>query len=224
LTAPSETVTAAAGAIGADTAVRRLVDVMVALALLALLSPVLMLVAMIVRLDSPGSVLYRATRLGRGGEQFAMLKFRTMSVDADRCGPGVSGPRDHRVTRVGRLLRATKLDELPQLLNVVVGTMTLIGPRAEAPRYFAFYTSDERRRLLSVRPGMTGPGQIAFALRQAADLDGVEDPDRYYVEHQLHTKLAIDVAYLDDRRIGRDARVLLDTVRLMARSVRARSD
>ena len=102
--------------------------------------------------------------------------------------------------------------------------MTLIGPRAEAPRYFAFYTSEERRRLLSVRPGMTGPGQIAFALRQAADLDGVEDPDRYYVEHQLHTKLAIDVAYLDDRRIGRDARVLLDTVRLMARSVRARSD
>jgi lipopolysaccharide/colanic/teichoic acid biosynthesis glycosyltransferase len=120
------------------------------------------------------------------------------------------------------VLRATKLDELPQLLNVVGGTMTLIGPRAEAPTYYHFYTPEERRRLLSVRPGMTGPGQIAFALRQAADLDGVEDPDRFYVEHQLHTKLALDVAYLDDRRLGRDVRVLLDTARLMLRSVVAR--
>lgn len=207
---------------GDDTAVRRLVDAVVASALLVLLSPVLMLVALIVRLDSRGPVLYRAIRLGRDGAEFAMLKFRSMSADAARCGPGVSGPGDPRVTRVGHVLRATKLDELPQLLNVIAGTMTLIGPRAEASQYFPFYTFEERRRLLSVRPGMTGPGQIAFALRQAADLDGVEDPDRYYVDHQLHAKLALDVAYLDDRRVRRDIRVLVDTARLMVRGVMGR--
>jgi lipopolysaccharide/colanic/teichoic acid biosynthesis glycosyltransferase len=201
-----------------DTTLRRSVDVVVSLLLLAVLVPVLLAVAVAVRLDSPGPVLYRAVRVGRGGGQFRMLKFRSMTENADRMGAAVSGSNDPRVTRVGRLLRASKLDEVPQLFNVVGGTMTLVGPRAESPRYVAHYTAAELA-LLRVRPGMTGPGQLEFTRRQAAELDAVDDPDTYYVEHQLHDKLAADLAYLAARGPRRDVAVVADTVGLLLRSL-----
>jgi lipopolysaccharide/colanic/teichoic acid biosynthesis glycosyltransferase len=142
-----------------------------------------------------------------------------MRPDADQLGPGVSGHEDARVTRVGHLLRTTKLDELPQLLNVLRGSMTLVGPRAEAPRYVRYYTAEEHQ-LVMVRPGLTGPGQLEFTLRQAAELDGVGDPDRYYVEHQLHDKLALDLHYLHARRLRHDLEIVAATSRLVLRATR----
>ena len=201
-----------------DTAQRRLVDVVLSGALLLALAPVFVVVAIAVRLDSAGPVLYRAVRIGRDYEPFEMLKFRSMRADADRIGAGVSGDDDARVTRVGRLLRATKLDELPQLLNVLGGTMTLVGPRAESPQYVAHYLPSERL-LLTVRPGVTGPGQIDFTRRQAAELNGVADADRYYVEHQLHDKLALDLQYVHDRSLRNDVAILLSTLALVVAAV-----
>jgi len=197
-----------------DTVRRRLVDIVLAGVLLIALAPLFVVVALAVRLDSAGPILYRAPRVGRAHQPFQMLKFRSMQADADKLGAGVSGQDDARVTRVGRILRTTKLDELPQLVNVVQGTMTLVGPRAESPRYLAHYLPHERI-LLAVRPGMTGPGQIEFTKRQAAELDGLDDPDRYYVEHQLHDKLALDLDYLAERSLSRDVEIVASTLVLV---------
>ena len=133
--------------------IRRLVDVVVAILGLALLSPVLLLIAIIVRVDSPGSPLYGGWRVGKEGRRFRMWKFRTMVRDADRLGPGITAKGDARVTRIGAYLRRTKLDELPQLFNLLTGDLTLVGPRAEVPEFVARYTS-EQRQIRAVKPGI----------------------------------------------------------------------
>ncbi len=198
----------------ADTAMRRVADVVFSGLLLVLLLPLFAIVALAIRVDSPGPVFYRAVRVGRGGREFRMLKFRSMVADADRRGPAVSGTADGRVTSIGRLLRKTKLDELPQLINVLAGTMTLIGPRAESPVFVRYYTQAELA-LFDVRPGMTGPGQLEFTVSQATELDGIDDPDRHYVEHQLHDKLALDLEYVRHRSLGRDVAAVVATLRVI---------
>jgi lipopolysaccharide/colanic/teichoic acid biosynthesis glycosyltransferase len=200
--------------VGDDSRLRRAVDIGVALAATVLLLPLLMLIALLIKLDGPGPVLYRQQRIGKNGLPFRILKFRSMVADADRLGAAVAGRYDPRITRVGRFLRAAKLDELPQLANVVAGHMTLIGPRAEVPRYVRHYTEEERR-VLTVRPGLTGPGQLLFSQEQAAELDGAADPEREYVEHHLHVKLALDLDYLYRRALRRDLAILGRTVAVM---------
>lgn len=200
--------------IRADTIARRAVDIVVAALMLVVLLPVFGIVAIAVRLDSKGPVFYPAPRVGRHGTEFHMWKFRSMRADADRVGAAVSGRDDPRVTRTGRVLRATKLDELPQLVNVLAGTMTMIGPRAESPAFLRYYTQAERA-LLDVRPGLTGPGQLEFTARQASELDGVDDPDRYYVDRHLHGKLALDLEYLRHRGFMRDVAVVTATLRVV---------
>jgi lipopolysaccharide/colanic/teichoic acid biosynthesis glycosyltransferase len=197
-----------------DSGLRRAVDFGVALAAIVLLSPLLALIALLIKLDSPGSVLYGQERIGKNGRPFMMLKFRSMVADAERLGAAVAGRHDPRITRVGTFLRATKLDELPQLVNVFVGQMTLIGPRAEVARYVRHYRDDERP-VLTVRPGLTGPGQILFSREQAAELDGVADPEAEYLERQLHVKLAVDLDYLHRRLLTRDLAILGQTVGVM---------
>jgi lipopolysaccharide/colanic/teichoic acid biosynthesis glycosyltransferase len=194
-----------------DTPLRRGVDVVAAVFGLVLSFPVLVVVALLVCLDSPGPPFFRQERVGRGARAFRIVKFRTMVADAANRGPSVSGHADPRVTRVGRVLRATKLDELPQLVNLLTGTVTLIGPRPEVPRFVAHYTEEERQ-LLAGRPGITGPGQLYFTTDQAAMLDGAQDPDECYVTRQLHPKLAIDLAYLRERSLRTDLAVLVATV------------
>jgi lipopolysaccharide/colanic/teichoic acid biosynthesis glycosyltransferase len=189
-----------------DSLGRRAVDVVLALVGLVLLLPVLLLVALAVRLESPGPVLFRQVRVGRGGHGFEILKFRSMMVTAPGAGPQVSGIEDPRVTRLGRLLRSARLDELPQLVNVLRGDMTVFGPRPEVPRYVAHYTAGERALLL-VRPGLLGAGQLLFAREQAGQLDAAADPEAAYLEHQLHPKLTLDLAYLDERGLGGDLRL-----------------
>lgn len=202
---------------------RRVVDVTVSAVALTGLAPALGILAIAVRIDSPGSVLFSQTRIGRDGVPFRILKLRTMVDGAERMGPQVSGTADRRVTRVGAVLRATKLDELPQLWNVLQGDMTLVGPRPEVPAMVRHYTEQEWETL-RVKPGLTGPGQIFYiASGQADDLDGVEDVEAHYVEHQLHPKLALDVAYLRRRTwrsdvglVGRTVLVLLGAGRRLS--------
>lgn len=186
-------------------------DVVVCLPVLVLIAPLLLLIAVCIRLESRGPAFYSQERVGAGGNLFRILKFRSMVVDADRVGPAVSGRCDPRITRLGAFLRATKLDELPQILNVVRGEMSLIGPRAEVPRYVAVYTEEQKETLL-VRPGLTGPGQVYFTLHQAGELDQVEDPDAWYCEHQLPAKLALDLDYLRRRSLGKDLAILMSTL------------
>jgi lipopolysaccharide/colanic/teichoic acid biosynthesis glycosyltransferase len=198
-----------------DSTARRLVDVGVSAGALVVTSPLLVLVAALVKAESRGPAFYMQERIGKHGRPFRIVKFRSMVADAERIGPLVSGRRDPRITRVGSFLRATKLDELPQLVNVLRGDMTLIGPRADVARYVAHFTAEERR-LLAVRPGLTGPSAVYFTTDQAGELDAVTDPDAFYIEHQLHPKLALDLEYLRRRSIAVDLGILWRTASVLA--------
>jgi lipopolysaccharide/colanic/teichoic acid biosynthesis glycosyltransferase len=174
---------------------------------LVVLSPVLVAIAAAVRLSSRGPVLFRQVRVGRGGRPFEIYKFRTMVVGADRVAANVSPAGDRRVTRVGRLLRASYLDELPQLVNVVKGEMTLVGPRPETPEFVALYDATERR-VLEVRPGMVGPSTLAF-MDEATRLAGVEDPEEFYRTCLVHERVRLDLGYLEQRSAASDLQLLV---------------
>jgi lipopolysaccharide/colanic/teichoic acid biosynthesis glycosyltransferase len=189
--------------------VQRLLDIVVAAAGLVVLSPILALVAVSVRWSSPGPAWHRAERVGKGGRVFTLYKFRSMTADATQAGPGITGRGDPRVTSLGRWLRATKLDELPQLINVLKGDMSLVGPRPEDPRYVALYTA-EQRRVLSVRPGVTSAATVQYRHEESV-LPG-EDWEKAYVSTIMPDKLRIELEYLERRTLGSDARILWKTV------------
>ncbi|SEL49776.1 sugar transferase [Streptacidiphilus jiangxiensis] len=200
---------ATAGEIRQDTWRRRGVDLVVAFVLLVVLSPFLLLGVLVVELTSRGPAIYRQQRVGRFGEPFTIWKLRTMVADADRAGPAVGGSTDPRITAVGHWLRETRLDELPQLVNLLCGDMTLIGSRPEVERFLRFYTPRERE-ILRTRPGVLGPGAL-YGAGCTEELCTVADPDAWYAAHQLHPKLALDLAYLADRRLRTDLGLLLRT-------------
>ena len=199
---------------------KRTFDLIVSLLALIVLSPLFALIAALVKLDSPGPAFYRAERIGQGGRPFRMYKFRTMVVGADRAGPAITCRDDPRITRLGRLLRRTKLDELPQLLNVLRGEMSLVGPRPEAPRYVALY-SPQQREVLKVRPGIAGLAQLAYIHEE--ELLDPANPDRDYVAVLLPCKLALDLEYVNRRSFLLDLKILLWTALTLAGSVRASS-
>ena len=178
-------------------------------------SPFLLVIAAAVKLTSPGPVFYRQVRAGRSGQPFTMLKFRSMMSGADRSGPLVTSRADPRVTSVGGLLRAAKLDELPQLVNVLRGEMTIVGPRPEVPHFLRFYR-DEELAILAVRPGLTCSGQIYYTYWQA-ESDGASDPEDHYVMLELHPKLALDLEYLRHRSVRSDLEILAQTAALLVR-------
>ena len=189
-------------------AIKRFVDLVLGVVALVLLLPVMALVALAVALDSTGPVVYGARRVGRRGREFTMWKFRSMARGADRVGPAVTGAFDFRLTRVGAFLRRTKLDELPQLVNVLAGQMSLVGPRPESPRYVAEW-SDEERDILAVRPGITGPTQIAY-IDEEEHLVG--DPGAMYESQLMHAKLAIDLDYVRRFSLRRDIAIIWRTL------------
>jgi lipopolysaccharide/colanic/teichoic acid biosynthesis glycosyltransferase len=181
-------------------------DLAVAALLLVLLLPVILACAVLIKAESRGPVFYRCRRVGRGGREFAMLKFRKMRVDA--AGPPLTSAVDERFTRVGRLLAKTKLDELPQLWNVIRGEMSLVGPRPEDPSFVAMKPA-EFAPVLAVKPGITGLSQLAFACESAV-LDRDPDADRVesYVERLLPQKLRLDALYASRRTVAFDLRIL----------------
>jgi lipopolysaccharide/colanic/teichoic acid biosynthesis glycosyltransferase len=193
---------------------RRAVDFVASLFLLIILSPLLAIVAVAVRMSSPGPVFYGAERVGQGGKLFRMLKFRTMVVGADSMGPGITVQDDPRVTRVGHFLRATKIDELPQLVNVLTGEMSLIGPRAESPQFVAHYTP-RQRRLLDVPPGVTGPGQLRYTTEQQEQVGDLASAEDIYVKELLTAKLDRDLEYLEKRGFVEDVKILAETAWVM---------
>ncbi len=192
---------------------KRVADVAVAGAGLLLTAPLQALIAGAVRLDSPGPALFRQTRVGRGGAPFTILKFRTMRTDPVRVG-GVTATGDPRVTRVGRVLRATKLDELPQLVNVVRGDMSLVGPRPELPRYVELWEPARRDIILSVRPGITDPASVAFR-DEGSQLAAAADPERHYVDCLLPLKTAMYVDYVRSASWRTDLGIVLQTARAL---------
>ncbi|MFZ1595653.1 MAG: sugar transferase [Anaerolineae bacterium] len=176
---------------------------------LMLLSPLFCWIALWIKLTSPGPVFYRAVRVGQDGRPFRLYKFRSMIAGTDRQGPGITATGDPRITRVGRFLRRAKLDELPQLLNVLKGEMSLVGPRPEDPRYVALYTP-EQRRVLAVRPGITSAASLAF--RHEEQLLAGEDWETHYRARVLPDKLALDLAYLARRTLLSDLALILRTL------------
>jgi lipopolysaccharide/colanic/teichoic acid biosynthesis glycosyltransferase len=190
-------------------------DVVLSSLALVFLAPLLALVALAVMLDSPGPVIFRQERVGRFGARFRILKFRSMRLDAERHGLAVTVGHDPRITRSGRFLRATKLDELPQLVNVLRGEMSIVGPRPEVPRYVALYPDAVREIVLSVRPGLTDPAALAF--RDEAQILGASaDPETAYVNDVMPRKLAMYVDYIQRRTVWSDVRIIGDTIRMIA--------
>jgi len=198
--------------------IRRVTDIAIALVALIVLSPLFVLTSAAVVLESPGSPFYGGWRAGKNGVRFRMWKFRTMISGADKMGGFITARRDPRITRVGRFLRATKIDELPQFFNLLVGDLTLVGPRPEELEVVRRYTP-EQRETLKVRPGITGPGQIYYTTDQADTIpDGVK-PEQFYLEHLLDEKLRIDLDYLKRRTPLSDCRVVLQTIALIAKAL-----
>lgn len=193
---------------------KRLVDVLLAGVALVVTAPLWLLIALIIRLTSPGPSIYVGRRIGKDGKPFGIYKFRSMRAGADAQGPGITAGDDPRTTPVGRVLRATKLDELPQLLNVLRGDMSLVGPRPEDPRYVACYAS-RFERILSVRPGITGPTQLSFLAEEHLLRHG--DVERVYREVILPVKLESDLRYVENRTLAGDLRYLAVTASHMVR-------
>lgn len=190
---------------------KRLFDwVMSSLGLLAL-APVLLLIALWVKLDSPGPVFFRQERVGRHGVPFRIHKFRTMRFDPVGQGPQITVGADDRITRVGRFLRASKLDELAQLIDVWLGDMSLVGPRPEVPRYVAHYPASLRDKVLSVRPGITDIASIEYR-DESAVLARAHDPEQAYLHEVLPHKLALAARYVDEASLALDVRLILRTI------------
>ena len=191
-------------------ALKRLMDVVISGCALLVIWPVLLLIALAIKIDDPGPVFYRQVRVGRNGKEFRIYKFRTMVVDADKKGLAITVGRDNRITRMGAFLRRTKLDELAQLINVFTGEMSFVGPRPEVPKYVKLYTPYQRQVLL-VRPGITDYASIAY--RNENDLlEGAEDPEKMYIETIMPDKIELNMKYLREISPIADIRLILSTI------------
>jgi lipopolysaccharide/colanic/teichoic acid biosynthesis glycosyltransferase len=195
--------------------IKRAIDVGVSCLALLVLLPVLAAVAIAIRLTSPGPVLYRGVRVGRNGGEFRILKFRSMVVDAESRGGSATANDDPRVTPIGRLLRRYKLDELPQFFNVLVGDMSLVGPRPEVRKYVDCYTEDQRK-ILQIRPGITDWATI-WNSDEGSVLAGSQDAEAEYERVIRPTKLALQLSYLQTQGTLTDARILCVTIAKLVR-------
>lgn len=186
---------------------KRAFDIGFSLGTLLILAPLLITMALWVRLDSPGPVIFRQTRVGRRGREFRICKFRTMRADAEQRGLQLTVGADTRITRSGAWLRKYKVDEIPQFFNVLVGDMSIVGPRPEVPRYVDLYAPATRDAVLSVRPGITDLASIEY--RDENDLlTSSDDPERTYVEQVLPAKLALSERYIRERSFLGDLRII----------------
>jgi lipopolysaccharide/colanic/teichoic acid biosynthesis glycosyltransferase len=191
--------------------VKRLFDLVVSGLALLVLSPVFLVIAIAVKVDSPGPVFFRQRRVGRFGHPFLIHKFRTMVTNAEARGTQITAGVDPRVTRVGRILRRHKLDELPQFIDVFAGSMSLVGPRPEVPRYVEYYPVDVRDLVLSVRPGITDRASIEFR-NENVILGRAADHHEAYVNEILPVKLDYYCDYVRTRTFGGDLKIILQTM------------
>ena len=193
--------------------IKRTIDLTVSGLLLAGLAPAFLIVALLISIDSRGPVFYRQARIGRGGRTFRIFKFRTMVVDAERRGGPSTADDDPRITRVGKWLRTRKIDELPQLINVLRGDMSLVGPRPEVPMYVALYTGEEQE-ILGVRPGLTDWATL-WNVDEGAVLAGHPDPERAYLELIRPQKIRFQLEYVRHRSLAVDLKILAQTAAVL---------
>lgn len=193
---------------------KRAFDLCFSAVAIVLLFPLLLVIALWIRLDSPGPAIFRQERVGRRGTIFRIHKFRTMRSAASPTGVQLTVGDDQRITRAGRFLRRYKLDELPQLLDVVKGEMSLVGPRPELPEYVARYPEDARDVILSVRPGITDLASVEFKDENRI-LGSVADPERYYIEEILPRKVRYYLEYVERRSLWSDLVIVLKTIRAL---------
>lgn len=194
---------------------KRLFDIICSLLGLLILFPFLVVVAVAIALDSKGPILFLQQRIGKGGEPFFLFKFRTMHVGADKGTAITVGNRDPRITRIGYYLRKIKMDELPQLINVLKGEMSFVGPRPEVKKFVDLYTS-EQRRVLDVAPGMTDYASILFRNENEL-LAGKSDPVAFYVDHIMPQKLQLNLEYINSNNLWIDIKILFKTLVVILR-------
>jgi len=186
---------------------KRVFDIIVSVLVILAVLPLWLVVAIAIRMNSPGPVFYRATRVGKDGESFTLYKFRTMVADAAERGPGITGQDDPRITRVGHLLRKVKIDEMPQLINVLKGEMSIVGPRPEDPRYVAQYTP-EQQRVFSVRPGMASPAFVKYRHEEELLAAAGGNVEQNYLAIILPDKLRMDLEYIESQSFLYDLAIL----------------
>lgn len=189
---------------------KRYFDCLVCVLGLAICSPLFLLIALAIKLGDGGSVFFRQERVGQSGKPFRIWKFRTMIKDADRLGPPLTVGRDARITRVGLWLRKCKLDELPQLFNVIAGEMSLVGPRPEVVRYVSQY-NNHQQRVLDLVPGITDPASVAYRAENDL-LARSSDPERLYLEKIMPDKIRINIEYAQCATLWSDIKVILQTI------------
>lgn len=195
---------------------KRLFDWVMSTLGLLMLAPVLLFIALAIKLDSSGPVFFRQERVGRFGQVFRIHKFRTMRHDPLGAGLQITVGADNRITRVGALLRSSKLDELPQLIDVWVGTMSLVGPRPEVPRYVAHYSQAMKDKVLSVRPGITDIASIEYR-DESAVLARSSDPEQAYIHEVMPHKLALAASYVDQASVWMDIKLIVRTIMAIVR-------
>lgn len=190
---------------------KRVMDVVVACVAVPLLAPFFLLITIWILVTTGGPVLFRQTRVGQDGSHFKIIKFCSMDPGTALSGPLITLAKDNRVTSVGRILRRYKLDELPQLLNIIKGDMTLVGPRPEVPKYVDFYPKQSRKIVLSVRPGLTDPASLIF-IDESAILTQHEHAEKYYIEKIIPEKLRIYERYVSSQTTVGDFKIILETL------------
>lgn len=190
--------------------VKRLFDVITSLTVLFFCWPIFIGIALAIAIDSRGGVFYKQIRVGKDGVHFGLLKFRTMRTGSDKAGQLTVGEKDNRITGVGYVLRKTKLDEIPQLLNILLGDMSVVGPRPEVPKYVAYY-NEEQQQVLSVKPGLTDYASLEY-LKENELLAKSENPEKTYIEEIMPAKLALNLKYIKEQNLLVDLQIIVNTI------------
>lgn len=189
---------------------KRIFDLFFALVGIIILMPLFVAIAVWIKFDSSGPIFFRQTRIGQFGREFRIYKFRTMIANAEALGKQITTANDQRITAIGKFLRKYKLDEIPQLLNVIKGEMSLVGPRPEVPKYVALYSS-EQQRILEVRPGITDLASIEFR-NESEMLAKATNPEEFYIQEIMPKKLQLNIQYIEQANIRLDLFIIFQTI------------
>lgn len=189
---------------------KRLLDIIVASIALLILFPFMLIICLCILLESKGGLFYKQKRVGKNKMLFNLYKYRSMKKNADKEGLLTVGGKDPRVTRVGYFLRKSKMDELPQLINIIKGDMSIVGPRPEVPKYVALY-DENQQRVLTVRPGLTDLASIKY-IDENALLEKAENPEEFYIQKIMPDKLHLNLEYIDNKSFAKDFRIIFQTL------------
>ncbi|OAO79479.1 sugar transferase [Anoxybacillus flavithermus] len=185
-------------------------DFVVSIVAILVLIPIFLIISFLIKIDSKGPIIFKQVRVGKNGKEFKIYKFRTMVTDAERLGKQITVGHDPRITRVGHFLRKFKLDELPQLFNVLKGDMSFVGPRPEVPRYTQLY-NEEQKKVLTVRPGITDYASIKYR-NENEILAKSEDPEKTYIEVIMPDKLKLNLKYIEEQSLWLDIKIIFMTL------------